>query len=89
MALHVVFSVKLRLFGFRVCALSHAARSHLQRKYEFLEAKSLVHWIEELIERMASYSSFSGEPYRVRCKGGPDGVGGVAARRIEAVPGVQ
>jgi len=47
-----------------------AARSHLRQKYDFLEARGLVHSTEDFIDKAASYSSFSGEPYRVRCKGG-------------------
>ena len=46
------------------------ARSHLLRKLDYLEDKSLVATTEQFIERGASTSSSSGKPYLVRCSGG-------------------
>ncbi len=45
------------------------ARSHLQRKYDYLLKKNLVDTAEQFIERAASQSSMSGREYRVRCPG--------------------
>lgn len=43
------------------------ARSHLLRKLDYLEGKSLVRNTEQFIELGASKSSASGKPYQVRC----------------------
>lgn len=43
------------------------ARSHLERKYNYLLRNGLVANAEDFIERAASASSMSGKPYRVRC----------------------
>lgn len=48
---------------------ARAARSHLERKYRYLLERGLVRSAEDFIERAASSSSASGEPYRVRCGG--------------------
>lgn len=48
------------------------ARTHLQRKYDYLRQKNLVASSEQFIARAASESSMSGKPYRVRCPGQPD-----------------
>ncbi len=45
------------------------ARSHLQRKYDYLLKKNQVDTAEQFIERAASRSSLSGKPYRVKCAG--------------------
>lgn len=45
------------------------ARTHLQRKYEYLLRKDLVDTAEQFIERAASASSLSGRAYRVSCQG--------------------
>lgn len=45
------------------------ARSHLQRKYDYLLKKNLADTAEQFIERAASESSMSGREYRVRCPG--------------------
>ncbi|WP_368564946.1 DUF5329 domain-containing protein [Pseudoxanthomonas sp. UTMC 1351] len=45
------------------------ARSHLQRKYDYLLKKNLANTAEQFIERAASQSSMSGREYRVRCPG--------------------
>jgi uncharacterized protein DUF5329 len=44
---------------------SHRALEHLQSKYGFL--KDSVSTAEDFIERAASRSSMSGQPYQVRC----------------------
>jgi len=48
------------------------AVSHLQRKYAYLRDRNLVPSAEAFIERAASGSSMSGEPYRVKCPGQPE-----------------
>jgi uncharacterized protein DUF5329 len=45
------------------------ARAHLQRKYDYLLKKDKVDSAEQFIERAASRSSMSGQPYRVQCAG--------------------
>lgn len=46
------------------------AQAHLHDKYEYLVSRNLVNTTEEFIERAATKSSFSGQPYKVRCTGG-------------------
>lgn len=48
------------------------ARSHLQRKYDYLQKKNLVASGEQFIARAATESSMSGKAYRVRCPGQPE-----------------
>jgi len=48
---------------------SQAAQAHLRDKYNYLVAKNLVGTTEQFIERAASTSSLSGEPYKVKCNG--------------------
>jgi hypothetical protein len=43
------------------------AKAHLLRKLGYLEDKGLVQTAEQFIERAASSSSVTGEPYLVRC----------------------
>ena len=43
------------------------AADHIESKYEKLLKMGLVDSTEQFIERAASESSMSGEPYRVRC----------------------
>jgi hypothetical protein len=43
------------------------ARSHLLRKLEYLEKRGAVQSAEEFIERAASSSSTTGQPYLVKC----------------------
>lgn len=45
------------------------ARSHLQRKYDYLLKRNLADTAELFIDRAASRSSISGKPYRVACPG--------------------
>jgi len=49
---------------------SRAAQVHLRDKYTYLVAGNLVNTTEDFIERAATESSLSGEPYEVRCRGG-------------------
>jgi len=46
------------------------ARSHLLRKLEYLEDRGLVQSAEQFIERAASSSSTTGQPYLVKCGNG-------------------
>ncbi|MGH8055404.1 MAG: DUF5329 domain-containing protein [Stenotrophomonas sp.] len=48
---------------------SAEARSHLQRKYDYLLKRNLADTAEQFIDRAASRSSISGKPYRVACPG--------------------
>lgn len=48
------------------------ARTHLQRKYDYLLKKDKVDTAEQFIERAASQSSLSGKPYRIACPGQPE-----------------
>ncbi|HBZ05033.1 YfeK family protein [Massilia haematophila] len=43
------------------------ARSHLERKYDYLRERKLVPNAEAFIARAATESSLSGKPYRARC----------------------
>ncbi len=45
------------------------AKQHLLRKLEYAEGRGDVESTEMFIERIASGSSMSGDPYRVRCAG--------------------
>jgi Family of unknown function (DUF5329) len=49
---------------------SKAAQTHLRDKYKYLVADNLVNTTEQFIERAASESSITGQPYQVRCNGG-------------------
>jgi hypothetical protein len=49
---------------------SKAAQAHLRDKYRYLATRGLINSTEEFIEKVATQSSFSGEPYRVRCQDG-------------------
>jgi hypothetical protein len=49
---------------------SKSAQVHLRDKYKYLVAKNLVNTTEDFIEKAATESSFSGQPYDVRCNGG-------------------
>jgi hypothetical protein len=47
-----------------------AAVAHLRDKYDYLMARDLIATTEDFIERAATKSSLSGEPYEVKCGGG-------------------
>ena len=49
--------------------VSQEAVTHLKRKYQWLLKKGLINSAEQFIDRAASRSSMSGEPYLVRCGG--------------------
>ena len=51
---------------------SIAAQAHLRDKYKYLVARNLVDTTEQFIDRAATESSFSGQPYQVRCNGGAE-----------------
>ena len=48
---------------------SQAAQAHLRTKYKYLMARNLVHTTEDFIDRAATESSLSGQPYLVKCNG--------------------
>jgi len=43
------------------------AKAHLLRKLEYLEENAALQTTEQFIEQAASESSFSGQPYQVKC----------------------
>ena len=45
------------------------ARVHLEKKYRYLLDRGLVNTTEEFMDRAATASSISGEPYQVKCDG--------------------
>jgi hypothetical protein len=49
---------------------SKAAQSHLRDKYNYLADKNAINTADDFIARAATVSSFSGQPYQVRCNGG-------------------
>ena len=49
---------------------SRTAQAHLRDKYRYLAARNLIATTEDFIERAATESSLSGQPYAVRCNGG-------------------
>jgi hypothetical protein len=49
---------------------SKRARAHLQSKYDFLTAGNQISTAEDFIEKAATKSSMSGQPYAVRCRDG-------------------
>ena len=49
---------------------SQAAQVHLRDKYKYLVARNLMNSTEDFIERAATESSFTGQPYEVKCNGG-------------------
>lgn len=50
---------------------SKAAREHLERKERYLEEHGQVARAEDFIEKAATRSSVTGEPYRVQCGSSP------------------
>lgn len=46
---------------------SKAAVVHLRDKYDYLVARDLIATTEDFIERAATKSSLSGQPYEVKC----------------------
>ena len=53
-----------------------AARAHLNEKYLYMEARGQIASAEDFIERVATKSSLTGEPYQVRCHGGKTATSG-------------
>jgi len=49
---------------------SKRAQTHLRHKYEMLAAKGQIDTAEDFIEKAATQSGLSGQPYQVRCRGG-------------------
>ena len=46
------------------------ARAHLEKKYRYLLDRGLVNTTEDFMDRAATASSMSGEPYQVKCDRG-------------------
>jgi plasmid stabilization system protein ParE len=55
----------------RVARQSPAAQEHLRAKYDHLVAWDLIQAAEQFIDKAATGSSLSSQPYQVRCHGGP------------------
>jgi len=49
---------------------SKRAQAHLRSKYQWLAARDQINIAEDFIEKAATRSSLSGQPYEVRCGGG-------------------
>ena len=49
---------------------SKRAQAHLRSKYQWLAARDQIDTAEDFIEKAATRSSLSGQPYEVRCGGG-------------------
>jgi len=49
---------------------SKTAQAHLRGKYKWLMARNLINTTEDFIERAATESSITGQPYEVKCNGG-------------------
>jgi len=49
---------------------SKEAQAHLRDKYKWLVLRGLINTTDDFIERAATKSSLSGNPYEVRCNGG-------------------
>jgi hypothetical protein len=49
---------------------SKTAQAHLRDKYKYLVARNLINTTEDFIELAATESSFSSQPYEVRCNRG-------------------
>jgi hypothetical protein len=48
---------------------SKTAQTHLLRKFKYLAAKDQINTTEDFIEKVATGSALSGQPYEVKCKG--------------------
>lgn len=59
------------------------ARAHLKSKWELNE--QYVTSAEDFIEKLASYSVTTGEPYRIRCRGGQEQAAGDWFRSLLAM----
>ena len=46
-----------------------AAESHVRGKYDFLTKFSMIDTTKDFIDKAATQSSFSGQPYEIRCGG--------------------
>jgi hypothetical protein len=49
---------------------SQAAQSHIRDKYSYLVSNNQIDSAEQFIDRAASKSSLTGQPYLVKCQGG-------------------
>jgi hypothetical protein len=49
-----------------------AAQAHVGDKYKYLLRRDAIKTTEDFIEKAATRSSLSGEPYRIRCNGSPE-----------------
>lgn len=50
---------------------SKTAEDHLRYKYQWLVQRGEISTAEDFIEKVATKSSLSGQPYKLRCSGGP------------------
>ena len=47
------------------------AKAHLRTKYDYLAARKMITTTEDFIDKAASRSSLSGQPYKVKCNNDP------------------
>lgn len=59
---------------------SKAAQAHLREKYKYLVTRNQIATAEDFIEKAATASSFSGQPYGVKCTGAPSIASGLWLR---------
>jgi Family of unknown function (DUF5329) len=58
------------------------AKAHLQAKYNYLAARNLIGSTEDFIEKGATKSSISGQPYRIKCGTGREVASGEWLREV-------
>ena len=61
------------------------ARTHLQRKYDYLLKKGKADTAEQFIQRAATRSSVSGSAYRVKCTGVEEDSASWFARQLQRI----
>jgi hypothetical protein len=58
------------------------AKAHLQAKYNYLAAHHLIRSTEDFIEKGATKSSISGQPYKIKCGTGGEVASGEWLREV-------
>jgi hypothetical protein len=49
---------------------SKKAQTHIRDKYQYLQVRNQIKTTEDFIEKAATKSNISGQPYKVRCNSG-------------------
>jgi hypothetical protein len=60
------------------------ARAHLGTKYDYLAGRQLIASAEDFIDKVATKSSVSGKPYKIRCTDGVEVESGPWLRQVLA-----